>query len=152
MIKCSKIRRKGVWCSMELWPEVLNEIRKKLSKPSFETWLANTSAEIDGDVIIVKANNSFAADWLTTRYKLLIFETVKDVTGRTFEIEVIGENEQFATKPLPSQKERERSPDHEWKILIEEQNKLIMKLQEKMEELEKRIDDLEGTEKQSISK
>lgn len=128
---------------MELWPQVLHLIEKKLSKPSFDTWLANTTAEVDGDVIIVKANNSFAADWLTVRYKTLISETVRDVTGRSFEIEVIGENEQFDRETLPSQKQQASSPYNELKSLIEEQNRIIMKQQEKIEELEKRLAELE---------
>lgn len=66
---------------MDLWSAVLEKISEKISKPSFETWFSDTYAEIDDDVMIVKAKNEFAADWLEERYKTLIFETVREAAG-----------------------------------------------------------------------
>ncbi|QHS24346.1 hypothetical protein GWK91_16315 [Virgibacillus sp. MSP4-1] len=53
-----------------------------------KTWLANREVEIDDDVLIVKAQNAFAAHWLETKYKEMIFYTVKEVAGKTYEIEI----------------------------------------------------------------
>lgn len=74
----------------ELWSDVLAKIATKMSRPSFETWLAKTDVElVDDDLIVVKAPNIFAADWLNDRYKTLIFDTVKEVAGQTYELEIV---------------------------------------------------------------
>ncbi|MCA0988764.1 chromosomal replication initiator protein DnaA [Guptibacillus algicola] len=66
----------------DLWQQALAEIEKKLSKPSFETWLKSTSANrMEGDTIIITAPNEFARDWLESRYSSLITETLLELTG-----------------------------------------------------------------------
>ncbi|KMM36402.1 chromosomal replication initiator protein DnaA [Guptibacillus hwajinpoensis] len=66
----------------DLWQQALSEIEKKLSKPSFETWLKSTSANrMEGDTIIITAPNEFARDWLESRYSSLITETLLELTG-----------------------------------------------------------------------
>lgn len=132
---------------MDLWSTVLGKISEKLSTPSFETWLLGTTAAIDDDVIIVKAKDKFTAEWLDTRYKELIFDTVRKVAGQTYEIEFIVSNEPFI-KELPSEpssfpKTTYRSAYDELKTLIKDQSNLIEKQQEKIEELEKRVHNLE---------
>jgi hypothetical protein len=72
----------------KLWSYVLKKIQPKISKPSYETWFKSTSAKLlDDDVLIVYGNNEFQTDWLQERYKELIFFTVKEVSGQTYEIE-----------------------------------------------------------------
>lgn len=66
----------------DLWQQALSEIEKKLSKPSFETWLKSTSANrMEGNTIIITAPNEFARDWLESRYSSLITETLLELTG-----------------------------------------------------------------------
>jgi len=128
---------------LELWAEVLKKISGKISRPSFETWFANTTAEINDDVMIVKAGNLFQTDWLNERYKNLIMETVEELMGRTFEIEISSVDGKSVREPLKFQNRHEKKPVDELKDLINEQNVLIRKQQEKIEELEARINNLE---------
>ncbi|WP_411954359.1 chromosomal replication initiator protein DnaA [Alkalibacillus sp. S2W] len=66
----------------DLWNQTLNELEKKVSKPSFDTWLKSTEARsIVGDAIYIVAPNEFARDWLENSYAELISETVYDITG-----------------------------------------------------------------------
>ncbi|NIK12779.1 chromosomal replication initiator protein DnaA [Alkalibacillus almallahensis] len=66
----------------DLWNQTLNELEKKVSKPSFDTWLKSTEARsIEGDAIYIVAPNEFARDWLENSYAELISETVYDITG-----------------------------------------------------------------------
>ncbi|CQR45798.1 Chromosomal replication initiator protein DnaA [Paraliobacillus sp. PM-2] len=66
----------------ELWTSTLAKIKEKVSKPSYDTWLKNTSAEnITEDTIIVSAPNEFARDWLESRYTTLISDALFEVTG-----------------------------------------------------------------------
>lgn len=66
----------------DLWTSTLLNIKEKVSKPSFDTWLKNTQADsITDDTLIVSAPNEFARDWLENRYTNLISDAIFEVTG-----------------------------------------------------------------------
>ena len=66
----------------DLWERVLAEMEKKVSKPSFETWLKSTKATvIQNDTITVTAPNEFARDWLEDHYASLTSDTIEQLTG-----------------------------------------------------------------------
>ncbi|MFC4321688.1 chromosomal replication initiator protein DnaA [Litchfieldia salsa] len=74
----------------DLWSKALIEIEKKLSKPSFETWLKSTKAHaLQNDTLIITAPNEFARDWLESRYLHLIAETIYNLTGAELSIKFI---------------------------------------------------------------
>jgi chromosomal replication initiator protein len=74
----------------DLWSKALKEIEKKLSKPSFETWLKSTKAHaLQNDTLIITAPNEFARDWLESRYLHLIAETIYNLTGEELSIKFI---------------------------------------------------------------
>jgi len=74
----------------DLWSQCLGEIKKKLSKPSFDTWLKSTKAHsLKGDQLVIIAPNEFARDWLESRYLHLISETIFDLTGSELSIKFI---------------------------------------------------------------
>jgi chromosomal replication initiator protein len=88
----------------DLWNKALGEIEKKISKPSFETWLKSTKAHsLKGDTLVIIAPNEFARDWLDSRYANLIAETIYDITGEELKIKfIIPQNqseEEFNMKP-----------------------------------------------------
>ena len=73
-----------------LWNQSLAKMEKKISKPSFETWLKATSAhKLQGDVLTVTAPNEFARDWLEERYSHLIAEVLFELTGAELEVKFI---------------------------------------------------------------
>jgi hypothetical protein len=70
------------------WNQVLKNIEKRISKPSFDTWLKGTNAkQLDADKMIVFSQNDFQASWVEQRYKSLIIDVLKEVSDLTFEIE-----------------------------------------------------------------
>lgn len=74
----------------DLWNQTLEVIQKKVSKPSFETWLKATVAHsLKGDELVITAPNDFARDWLDSRYLDLISETIFDLTGSKLTIKFI---------------------------------------------------------------
>lgn len=125
---------------MELkWEDVLENIKTKISKPSFETWIAKTTAEVEDDVVFVKAQNDFAADWLDSRYKTLIFDSIKEVLGHTMEVEIgIDKNRPLIWTP---------SEDPSYPNAYEELKSLIKAQQKKIDELEERIHHLDQSAK-----
>ncbi|MFC0273059.1 chromosomal replication initiator protein DnaA [Metabacillus herbersteinensis] len=80
----------------ELWSKALTEIEKKISKPSFETWLKSTKAHaLQGDTLTITAPNEFARDWLESRYLHLIADTIYQLTGEELMIKfIIPQNQQ----------------------------------------------------------
>ena len=49
----------------DLWNSALTELEKKVSKPSYETWLKSTKAHaLKKDTLTIIAPNEFARDWL----------------------------------------------------------------------------------------
>ncbi len=103
----------------DLWNQTLSNIEKKISKPSFDTWLKSTKAHVlQGDTLIVTAPNEFARDWLEGRYSQLISGVLLDITGEELDVRFIipsnQEQEEFDIPMLP--KKRARTEDsHEAK-------------------------------------
>ncbi|MGM9986875.1 MAG: chromosomal replication initiator protein DnaA [Bacillaceae bacterium] len=74
----------------DLWKKVLVEIEKKVSKPSFETWLKSTEAyTLKNNILIVIAPNDFARDWLESHYSNLITETIFELTNEQMGVKFI---------------------------------------------------------------
>ncbi len=101
----------------ELWKKALEEIEKKVSKPSFETWLKSTQAHaLENGVLTVIAPNTFARDWLENRYSALISEIIHQLTGSMLQIQFItpqheeSEMEFQKPKPLPKLNKTEEKP------------------------------------------
>lgn len=74
----------------ELWSNALASIEKKLSKPSYETWLKSTKADsLEEDTLVISAPNEFARDWLESQYSSLITEIVCELTGSDLNVKFI---------------------------------------------------------------
>lgn len=101
----------------DLWNKALTIIEKKISKPSFETWLKSTKAHLlQGDTFIVSVPNDFARDWLEGRYVTLISDVLYDITGEKLTVKFIipqnQEDEEFLTKvPLQNKPKIEDSTE-----------------------------------------
>lgn len=70
-----------------LWNATLAAIAKKISKPSFETWIKSTKVHsLQDNVLIVTAKNEFARDWLEERYSSLITDTLYEITRKELSV------------------------------------------------------------------
>ncbi|MGI8387682.1 chromosomal replication initiator protein DnaA [Robertmurraya sp. P23] len=100
----------------DLWNNALANIEKKISKPSFETWLKSTKAHsLQGDTLTVTAPNEFARDWLEERYSQLIAGILYDITGEELGVKFIipqNQNEVEDEIPIP-QKRNMKDDDHQ---------------------------------------
>jgi transcriptional regulator with XRE-family HTH domain len=66
-----------------VWIKVLDEIRKKISLSSFNTWLRNTNAEYVDETFFIYSPNNFMSEWLYHRYSPLILKTLEEITGES---------------------------------------------------------------------
>ena len=66
----------------QLWNTTLENIKNKLTNPSFETWFSNTiPVNLNNNELIVKVQNDFIKDWIKTRYIDLIEEIINDLNN-----------------------------------------------------------------------
>ena len=88
-----------------LWDKVLSKIEKKISKPSFDTWLKSTKAHsLQGDTLTIQAPNEFARDWLEERYSQLIAGILYEITGEELGVKFIipqSQSEKEIELPVP---------------------------------------------------
>ncbi|MCL1632213.1 chromosomal replication initiator protein DnaA [Sporolactobacillus sp. CPB3-1] len=74
----------------ELWKQTLKKIKKKLSKPSYETWLKETQAHsINGQIMIISVPNEFSRDWLEEHYAKLISDILYEITGTRYQVQFV---------------------------------------------------------------
>lgn len=87
----------------ELWLQILSVIQKKLNKSSFDTWFKATQAiSISDTKAIISAPNSFAVEWLQSRYTNLVSAAINEYLNKQVEVTfVIEDPNQF--EPLVTQ-------------------------------------------------
>jgi chromosomal replication initiator protein len=74
----------------QIWSAVQEELRFQLAKPSYETWLKNTSLlSAEGGIFRIGVPSKLAKDWLEDRFAGLIQETLQAVTGSEVEVDFV---------------------------------------------------------------
>src|SRR6476659_11353272 len=80
----------------QVWRAALGELQVSLSPANFETWLKETALiSVDDTRFRVAVPNGFAKDWLETRYRSLISQTLARVVGYSVNVE-------FEVRDLPT--------------------------------------------------
>jgi chromosomal replication initiation ATPase DnaA len=85
----------GCGDSRELWDITLDNLKLKMTKATFETWLRGTwiagyqeaASDAQGEErIVVGVPNGYVADWLANRFTQLITRTLGEVIGRSVQV------------------------------------------------------------------
>jgi chromosomal replication initiator protein len=72
----------------QVWRAALGELQVSLSPANYETWLKDTAlVSVDDNRFRVAVPNGFAKDWLETRYRSLIAQTLARVVGYSVNVE-----------------------------------------------------------------
>ena len=72
----------------QVWRAALGELQVSLSPANFETWLKDTAlVAVDDNHFRIAVPNGFAKDWLETRYRSLISQTLARVVGYSVIVE-----------------------------------------------------------------
>lgn len=128
----------------KIWNLVLEELRTRMTKPSFETWFSMTEGELVDNTFYVKAPNSFAREWLASHYAYEISEVLTKITGETYELVIVDTNNRSSdTKSVTSEIRKSANDFDKLMNIMEEQNKLIREQQQRIDALEKRVNKLE---------
>jgi chromosomal replication initiator protein len=74
----------------QVWRAALGELQVSLSPANFETWLRDTVlVDVDDNRFKIAVPNGFAKDWLETRYRSLISQTLARIVGYSVLVEFI---------------------------------------------------------------
>ena len=71
----------------QVWRAALGELQVSLSPANFETWLRDTVlVDVDDNHFKIAVPNGFAKDWLETRYRSLISQTLARIVGYSVQV------------------------------------------------------------------
>jgi len=74
----------------QVWRAALGELQVSLSPANFETWLRDTYlVEVEDQRFRISVPNGFAKDWLESRYRPLISQTLARVVGYSVQVEFV---------------------------------------------------------------
>ena len=74
----------------QVWRAALGELQVSLSPANFETWLRDTHLiDVDDKRFRIAVPNGFAKDWLETRYRSLISQTLARIVGYSVQVEFL---------------------------------------------------------------
>ena len=74
----------------QVWRAALGELQVSLSPANYETWLRDTSlVEVDDSRFRIAVPNGFAKDWLETRYRSLISQTLARIVGYSVSVDFV---------------------------------------------------------------
>ena len=110
-----------------IWNQTLNEIKDKLSNPSFKTWFSNTEPVDlkDDNILMVEVPNDFIKDWIETRYNELITDVLQDLTDTNLKCrfyteedlnELVEEEEEDKPEENTEKKEEKTTKRREYNI------------------------------------
>jgi chromosomal replication initiator protein len=74
----------------QVWRAALGELQVSLSPANFETWLRDTRLiDVDEQRFRIAVPNGFAKDWLESRYRSLISQTLARIVGYSVQVEFV---------------------------------------------------------------
>lgn len=92
----------------DIWKTALSEIERKLSKPSYETWILSAEpVGLQQNTLILRVANDFNRNWLQNYYADLITESLGKVANQPLTVRFVLPNEDFA----PTEGDIEIPPD-----------------------------------------
>ena len=98
-----------------LWEAVLGRLELQVSRPSFATWLRDTTGvSFDDDRMVVVAPSTFAARWLEQRMSTLVEATLSQIAGRpsTVRFQVAGAPQVTVKETLAAQSSSDGGEHH----------------------------------------
>ena len=104
----------------QVWRAALGELQVTLSPANFETWLRDTAlVEVDDTRFRISVPNGFAKDWLESRYRSLISQTLGRIVGYGVQVDFFvgpaeaAEDGGDAAEPTPMDDAPQREPERE---------------------------------------
>jgi chromosomal replication initiator protein len=85
---------------LAMWEEALRQLREKVGKQNFETWIKPIHVHsITGDGIVLTVPNKFFRDWLSEHYYLQITEVLESLTHKDLKISLAINSQSASARP-----------------------------------------------------
>ena len=96
-------RREGEPLNLKaLWSAALGEIQVGLSKGNYETWFKETAiVSEEDDVFMIGVPNAFAREWLESKYRQQVRETLQRLLARTVDVRFVNMTASSARSDRP---------------------------------------------------
>ena len=86
----------------QVWRAALGELQVALSPANYETWLRDTNLDdVDENRFRISVPNGFVKDWLETRYRSLISQTLARIVGYSVQGEFVVASAEAAAADRP---------------------------------------------------
>src|SRR5205823_5461888 len=84
-------RREGEPLNLkQLWSAALGELQVGLTKGNYDTWFKDTAiVSEEDDVFMVGVPNAFAREWLDSKYRQQVRETLQRLLSRTVDVRFV---------------------------------------------------------------
>lgn len=111
----------------QIWSAVQEELRYQLAKPSYETWVKNTTLQShEGNVFRIAVPSKLAKDWLEDRFASLIQETLQAVTGTEAAVDFVVASNARRQSRRQQEEEEEAAEEHAQFALEEDPAEMAM--------------------------
>src|SRR5712691_12120780 len=81
--------------AQRIWDAALGQLQIHVTRPNYDTWLKDTRGlRVDGDYFVVGVPSEFVKEWLSTRMRGLVSQTVGGILGHPMDVtfEITGKN------------------------------------------------------------
>jgi chromosomal replication initiator protein len=113
---------------VELWEEALRQLKERVGKQSFETWIQPIKIDaMTADSVVLGVPNKFFRDWLTEHYFSEIAEVLKSLTHDGLRISLVLDNQTQAKTRDERLQKIEKKISHEQQPKLQRTNNLLPK-------------------------
>ncbi|RAK05431.1 chromosomal replication initiator protein [Halanaerobium saccharolyticum] len=106
-----------------IWKKTLENIKEKITNPSFNTWFSETKAVMTTaeNQLVLQVPNNFIQEWIESQYTDLIEEILEDLTGNKWTLILLTPKEVKKFKENKKTNNVENKEDQEAEV-VEENN------------------------------
>ncbi|MFP4370671.1 MAG: chromosomal replication initiator protein DnaA [Halanaerobium sp.] len=98
-----------------IWKKTLENIKEKITNPSFNTWFSETKAVMttEENQLVLQVPNNFIQEWIESQYTDLIEEILEDLTGNKWTLILLTPEEvkKFKENKNNNKKEETKNED-----------------------------------------
>ncbi|MFP4020329.1 MAG: chromosomal replication initiator protein DnaA [Halanaerobium sp.] len=98
-----------------IWKKTLENIKEKITNPSFNTWFSETKAVMttEENQLVLQVPNNFIQEWIESQYTDLIEEILEDLTGNKWTLILLTPEEvkKFKENKNNNKKEEPKNED-----------------------------------------
>ena len=106
-----------------IWKKTLENIKEKITNPSFNTWFSETKAVMttEENQLVLQVPNNFIQEWIESQYTDLIEEILADLTGNQWTLLLLTPKEVKKFKEnKKNNKQEKKDKDKEIEVVEEE--------------------------------